>query len=104
MRCYLRLMRSGYRRTASTLKHKQDPAKAALAKKVLTNLRDRAEAGQLELHYLDECGFAPSLPTGHSWCLPGQRNRVRYEYPAQTQHSCHGPQGDRIPCLECSYA
>jgi putative transposase len=31
--------------------------------------------------YLDESGFAPSLPTGYSWCLPGQRKRVRYEYP-----------------------
>jgi putative transposase len=31
--------------------------------------------------YLDESGFAPSLPTGYSWCLPGQRKWVRYEYP-----------------------
>ena len=29
----------------------------------------------------DESGFSPSLPTGYSWCLPGQRKRVRYEYP-----------------------
>jgi transposase len=35
----------------------------------------------LKLYYLDECGFAPSLPTGYSWCLPGQRKRVKYEYP-----------------------
>jgi transposase len=34
----------------------------------------------LRLHYLDECGFSPSLPTGYSWCLPKQRKRVRYEY------------------------
>jgi hypothetical protein len=26
-------------------------------------------------------GFAPSLPTCASWCLPGQRKRVPYEYP-----------------------
>lgn len=39
------------------------------------------EAGRLKLYYLDECGFAPSLPTGYSWCLPGQRKRVKYEYP-----------------------
>jgi transposase len=31
--------------------------------------------------FLDECGFAPSLPTSYSWCLPGQRKRVSYEYP-----------------------
>lgn len=30
---------------------------------------------------LDECGFGPSPPTGCSWCLPGQRKRVKYEYP-----------------------
>lgn len=35
----------------------------------------------MRLYYLDECGFSPSLPTGYSWCLPGQRKRVRYEYP-----------------------
>ena len=35
----------------------------------------------MRLHYLDECGFSPSLPTGYSWCLPRQRKRVRYEYP-----------------------
>ena len=31
--------------------------------------------------YLDESGFSPSLPLGYSWCLPGQRKRVPYEYP-----------------------
>jgi transposase len=35
----------------------------------------------LKLYYLDESGFSPSLPTGYSWCLPGQRKRVPYEYP-----------------------
>ena len=34
-----------------------------------------------ELFYLDECGFAPSLPTGYSWALPGRRKLVSYEYP-----------------------
>lgn len=33
------------------------------------------------LFYLDESGFSPPLPTGYSWCLPGQRKRVKYEYP-----------------------
>ncbi len=81
VRRYLRGMRSRYRRTAGTVKHKQDPAKAARARAVLGNLIDRAEAGLLDLVYLDECGFAPSLPTGYSWSLPGQRKRVPYEYP-----------------------
>jgi transposase len=34
------------------------------------------------LYYFDECGFAPSLPTNASWCLPGQRKHVPYEYPS----------------------
>jgi putative transposase len=81
VRRYLRSMRSRYRRTASSVKHKQDPDKASRAEAVLANLTKRAEAGLLDLIYLDECGFAPSLPTGYSWCLPGQRKRVNYEYP-----------------------
>src|SRR5262249_10866997 len=81
VRRYLRGMRSRYRRTAGTVKHKQDPAKAARAEVVLDNLLDRAEAELLDLTYVDECGFAPSLPTGYSWSLPGQRKRVPYEYP-----------------------
>jgi putative transposase len=44
-------------------------------------LEKKAAAGRLKLHYLDECGFSPSLPTGYSWCLPKQRKRVKYEYP-----------------------
>jgi putative transposase len=81
VRRYLRLLKAGYRRTASTLEHKQNPAKVAQAKQVLGGLAAKAVAGRLRLFYLDECGFSPSLPTGYSWCLPGQRKRVRYEYP-----------------------
>jgi len=81
VRRHLRGLRSGYRRTASTVKHKQDPAKVKRAETVLGHLIDRAESGMMELFYLDECGFAPSLPTGYSWALPGQRKRVCYEYP-----------------------
>src|SRR5262249_56272448 len=44
-------------------------------------LGKKVEAGRLRLFSLDESGFAPSLPTGYSWCLPGQRKRVKYEYP-----------------------
>ena len=35
----------------------------------------------MKLSYLDESGFAPSLPCGYSWSLPGQRKLVPYEYP-----------------------
>jgi transposase len=81
LRRYLRQRGAGYRRTASTVRHKQDPAKAAHAKQVLDNLQRRAQAGLLDLDYLDECGFAPSLPCGYSWTLPGERKWVPYEYP-----------------------
>jgi putative transposase len=49
VRRYLRGLRSRYRRTASTVKHKQDPDKAARAEAVLGNLLDRAEAGLMDL-------------------------------------------------------
>ena len=81
LRRYLKRMNAGYRRTASSLAHKQDPAKVARAEVVLENLKAKAAAGELRLCYLDECGFSPSLPISYSWSLPGQRKRVPYEYP-----------------------
>jgi transposase len=81
VRRYLKRMGARYRRTASTLKHKQDPVKAERARKVLANLKARAAAGRLRLYYLDECGFSPTLPTGSSWALPGERKLVEYEAP-----------------------
>jgi putative transposase len=81
VRRYLRRLKAGYRRTASTLGHKQDAAKVERARGVLGNLKARAATDLLKLYYLDESGFSPSLPTGYSWCLPKQRKRVAYEYP-----------------------
>jgi transposase len=80
-RRYLGLLKAGYRRTAQTVGHKQGPEKVERAEVVLAGLKKKVEAGRLKLHYLDECGFSPSLPTGYSWCLPKQRKRVKYEYP-----------------------
>jgi transposase len=89
IRRYLRDMGAKYRRTAQTLKHKQDPAKAKRAARVLDNLEARASAGRLKLYYLDECGFSPTLPVSSSWTLPGQRKLVEYE----------APQGRRVNVL-----
>jgi putative transposase len=89
VRRYLKRMKAGYRRTAQTLEHKQDPAKAARADEVLANLKARAAAGSVVLYYLDECGFSPTLPVGYSWTLLGQRKFVRYE----------APQGRRVNAL-----
>jgi transposase len=89
VRRHLKRLKAGYRRTASTLKHKQDPAKAARAGKILANLKAKAAAGDLKLYYLDECGFSPTLPVGSSWTLPGRRKFIRYE----------APQGRRVNAL-----
>lgn len=89
VRRHLKRIDARYRRTASTLKHKQDPARAARARRVLANLKSKAAAGRLKLYYLDECGFAPTLPTGSSWTLAGERKLVEYE----------APQGRRVNAL-----
>jgi putative transposase len=89
VRRHLRRIGSRYRRTASTLKHKQDPAKAERAGRVLANLKARAAAGRLKLDFLDECGFSPTLLTGCSWTPPGRRKLIEYE----------APQGRRVNAL-----
>jgi transposase len=81
VRRHLKRLGAAYRRTAWTLKHKQDPAKAERAGRILENLKAKAAAGEVALYYLDECGFSPTLPVGYSWALPGQRKVVRYEAP-----------------------
>jgi putative transposase len=89
IRRYLERMGARYRRTARTLKHKQDPSKAERAGRVVDNLESRAAAGRLKLYYLDECGFSPTLPTGSSWTLPGRRKLIEYQ----------APQGRRVNVL-----
>ena len=81
VRRYLGMLKAGWRRTADSLRHKQDPAKVARARRVLNNLKREASVGRLKLYYLDECGFSPTLPTAYTWTLPGQRKRIRYESP-----------------------
>jgi DDE superfamily endonuclease len=41
-----------------------------------------SEAGWCELYYLDESGFAPTLPTGYTWARAGARALVWDEPPA----------------------
>ena len=89
VRRHLKRIKAGYRRTASTLKHKQDPAKAERAGQVLAHLKAKAAAGSVVLYYLDECGVSPTLPVGYSWALPGRRKFIRYE----------APQGRRVNAL-----
>ena len=44
-------------------------------------MREAAAAGQIDLYYLDEAGFAPTLPTGYTWARRGSRPVVPYEAP-----------------------
>jgi len=44
-------------------------------------LKGAAQAGQIELYYLDESGFAPTLPLGYTWAREGTRPLVLYEAP-----------------------
>src|SRR5262249_54709769 len=41
----------------------------------------KARAGRLDLFFLDECGFSPTQPTGHTWSAPGKRYVVPFESP-----------------------
>src|SRR5262249_58576287 len=70
VRRYLKLLKAGYRRTASTLRHKQDPAKVARATTVLGGVQKKAAAGRLRLYYLDESGVSPALPLRTDWGRP----------------------------------
>lgn len=40
-----------------------------------------AQSDQIELYYLDESGFAPTLPLGYTWAREGTRPLVMYEAP-----------------------
>jgi hypothetical protein len=44
-------------------------------------LQGAAEAGVIDLVFLDESGFAPTLPTGYTWARKGVRALVRDEPP-----------------------
>jgi transposase len=102
VRRHLKRLGAGRRRTAASLRHKQDPAEAERAGRVLANLKAKAAAGELILYYLDECGFAPTLPVGSSWTPPGRRELIRYEAPQRRRVNAlaaYRPHG-RSPRLE----
>jgi DDE superfamily endonuclease len=44
-------------------------------------LTREAHAGRRDLYYLDESGFAPTLPTSYTWAREGTRAIVPYEAP-----------------------
>lgn len=44
-------------------------------------MTEEAAAGTRDLYHLDECGFAPTLPTSYTWARVGTRPLVPYEAP-----------------------
>jgi DDE superfamily endonuclease len=52
-------------------------------------LTEAAARGAHDLYYLDQCGFAPTLPAGYTWAREGVRPLQRYE----------APQGRRVNVL-----
>jgi hypothetical protein len=44
-------------------------------------LTEAAARGEHDLFYLDQCGVAPTLPTGYTWAREGTRPLQRYEAP-----------------------
>jgi hypothetical protein len=52
-------------------------------------LTEAAARGAHDLYYLDQCGFAPTLPTNYTWAREGTRPLLRYE----------APQGRRVNVL-----
>ncbi len=75
------LHRDGFRwkRTRDSLRHLADPVRQRAARAELENLRREADAGTRDLVFLDESGFAPTMPTGYTWSRVGQRAVVPRE-------------------------
>ena len=81
LRRLLHRRRFRWKRTQRSLRHKQDAAACEAAAGELATYRAQARRGQIDLYFLDQAGFAPTLPTGYTWARVGTRKRVRYEAP-----------------------
>jgi putative transposase len=81
LRRLLHRRRFRWKRTKRSLHHKQDAAAREAAAGELAAYREQARRGQIDLYYLDQAGFAPTLPTGYTWARVGTRKCVRYEAP-----------------------
>lgn len=70
-----------WKRTKRSLRHKQTAAARDAAAATLAAYREQACHGAIDLYFLDQAGFAPTLPTGYTWARVGTRKLVRYEAP-----------------------
>jgi len=78
----LRRRRFGGKRTVTSLAHKRRDQAAYDAKsEELEGHKAQAAAGLIDRWFLDERGFAPTLPTGYRWGRLGTRLVVPYEAP-----------------------
>ena len=57
------------------------PGTSASGSGVFEPLKGQARTKLIELYYLDEAGFAPTLPVGYTWAREGVRAIVPYEAP-----------------------
>jgi len=86
-----------WKRTKRSLRHKGDPDRRAAAELELARLRRRARQGAIDLYYLDQAGFAPTLPTGYTWARVGVRKLVRYEAPERRRVNVVGALAPAAP-------
>lgn len=76
--------RSGLETHAPQLEKKRDAAAFAKSSEELDKLRAQAQAGEIELAYLDEAGFAQVHPNRSAWSPRGE------------QHLIDAPRGKRL--------
>jgi transposase len=81
LRRLLQRRRFRWKRTKRSVRHKQDAQAREAAAAELAVYREQARAGAIDLYFLDQCGFAPTLPTGYTWARIGVRKLVRYQAP-----------------------
>src|SRR3981081_675163 len=101
LRRLLHRRRFRWKRTRRSLHHKQEATAHAAAAAALATYREQARQGRIDLFFLDQAGFAPTLPTGYTWARVGARKRVRYEAPERRRgevvggRAAAGPPGPR---------
>src|SRR5438270_3380199 len=102
LRRLLHRRRFRWKRTKRSLHHKQEETARATAAAALASYREQARQGRIDLFFLDQAGFAPTLPTGYTWARVGVRKRVRYEAPERRRVNVVGawapadPAGPRL--------
>jgi len=97
LRVLLKRRRFRWKRTKRTVRHKGDPDRRAVAELELARLRRRARQGAIDRWYLDQAGFAPTLPTGYTWARVGVRKLVRYEAPERRRVNVAGALAPEAP-------